>query len=393
MKLTIAHITNNYTPFKGGVVQAINATVAQQKNDGHNACIVTLDFIKGLYDDPDHVYRLPTFFKCTYSQNTIAIPWRLNTHMQAILKPLECSIFHIHHPFLLGPAALKIAKKYGIPTLFTFHTLYEEYVHYIKLNPAITKPLTRLIVRSFCNQIDSIVVPNKTIKEYVQNLGVERPILILPSPIGNDIVPTTVPAIVQQVHTPVRLLVVSRLVPEKNIESIIECMAMLPVAATLIIAGYGYWQENLKQYITKLYGANKAPITFCLNPSRTQLAQLYAWADLFLFSSKTDTQGLVLAEAMAHATPVIALYGPGQQDFVMNGQNGFLVDSSKSMAITIGTISAQPKLFRTLQHGALVTSNQYRTDTIVSKLTQHYYETIAHYKPRNWYKTFLKRVI
>jgi glycosyltransferase involved in cell wall biosynthesis len=196
-----------------------------------------------------------------------------------------------------------------------------------------------------------------------------------------------------QTHSPVRLLVVGRLVPEKNIETIIECMTMLSIPVQLVIAGYGYWQTKLQEYIQKLYGSRKAPITFCLNPSRAELVQLYGWADLFLFSSKTDTQGLVLAEAMAHATPVVAVDGPGQRDIVVNGQNGFLVDSPRHMAVMIGTIVAQPALFRRLQHGAVVTSSHYRTDTIVNKLTQHYYEIVAQYKPRDWYNLFLKRVL
>jgi glycosyltransferase involved in cell wall biosynthesis len=389
-KLRIAHVTNNYTPFKGGVVQAIKAIVGEQERNKDTCLIVTLDFTQEETESSFLVKRIPTFFKCTYAENQIAIPWRMRYNLHNMVVPWQPSIMHVHHPFLLGNSAVNLAQRKHIPTVFSFHTIYEEYVHYLKMTPYISKPITRALVRRFCSKVDTILVPNTFIKKYVEDHDIETPITILPNPIGNDILPTIEPCMKPYLPLPVKLLVVSRLVPEKNIEAIIDCMRILAMQAELVIAGYGYWQSSLEAYIKKSFGNVKPPITFCINPSRQKLAELYAWADFFLFSSRSDAQGLVIAEAMAHATPVIALKGPGQEGIIVNYFNGFLADSVVEMATIIYRLTLNPDLYITMQKGALNSSQQFRTHTLVQKLNNHYHEIIERYKPKSWYSMFLK---
>ncbi|RTL04329.1 glycosyltransferase [Candidatus Dependentiae bacterium] len=391
--LRIAHITNNYTPFKGGVVQAIKAIVGQQEQQGNSCLIVTLDFAHNDFQEPFHVHRVPALFRCTYAENQIAFPWRVKHNIRRVLTAWKPDVLHVHHPFLLGPAALRLAQQLHIPTVFSFHTIYEEYIHYIKIPAFIGKPITRALVRSFCNELESILVPNSIIKKYVEKHDIKTPITILPNPIGNDILPHVEPRIKKYLTLPLKLLVVSRLVPEKNIEALIDCMRILAVDAHLIIAGYGYWQVSLEQHIKKNFGNTNHPITFCINPSRQKLAELYSWADLFLFASTSDTQGLVIAEAMAHGTPVIALKGPGQEGVIINNYNGFLADSVVHMAALIFRITLNPELYIKMQKGALESSKAYRADTIVKNLNNHYHELIGRYKPKSWYSLFLKSTV
>lgn len=391
--LRIAHITNNYTPFKGGVVQAIKAIVGQQEQQGDSCLIVTLDFAEHDAQERFNVSKVPTFFKCTYAENQIAFPWRVKHNVRKILTEWKPHVIHVHHPFLLGRAALRLAQQLHVPTVFSFHTIYEEYVHYVKIPSFIGRPITRALVRAFCNELESILVPNPIIKKYVENHDIKTPITILPNPIGNDILPYVQPRIKKYLTLPLKLLVVSRLVPEKNLEAIIDCMRILAVDAQLVIAGYGYWQSSLEQHIKKSFGNAKPPITFCINPTRQRLAELYSWADFFLFTSISDTQGLVLAEAMAHGTPVIALKGPGQEGAIINNYNGFLADSVVHMAALIFRIALNPELYIVMQKGALESSKAYRADTIVKNLNNHYHELIGRYKPKSWYSFFLKSTL
>lgn len=392
--LRIAHVTNNYTPFKGGVVQAIKAIVSQQEKNGHSCMIVTLDFAQQNTEEIFNVSRIPTLFKCTYSGNQIAFPWRVRHYLNAVLTPWKPDILHVHHPFLLGRAAVRLGWQQQIPTVFSFHTMYEEYVHYLKMPYRITKPITRALVRAFCNDLESILVPNAFVKKYVEGHDVRTPITILPNPIGNDILPLIKPSIKTFLTLPIKLLVVSRLVPEKNIEAIIDCMRLLAVDAELIIAGYGYWKSYLEEYIKKSFeGVTRPSITFCINPSRQKIAELYSWADFFLFASTSDTQGLVIAEAMAHGTPVIALKGPGQQEVIIDNYNGFVAESAIHMAALIFRITMNPDLYVTMQKGALTTSQAYRSDVIVTKLNEHYHEVIGRYKPKPWLSVLLKSTV
>ena len=183
--LRIAHITNNYTPFKGGVVQAIKAIVGQQEKHGDNCIIVTLDFAESDAEESFNVCRLPTLFKCTYAENQIAFPWRVKHNVRKVLTTWKPDVLHVHHPFLLGRAALYLARQLQIPTVFSFHTIYEEYIHYVKVPSYIGKPITRALVRDFCNKLESILVPNAIIKKYVEDHDIKTPITILPNPIGN----------------------------------------------------------------------------------------------------------------------------------------------------------------------------------------------------------------
>ncbi|HTM06639.1 MAG TPA: glycosyltransferase [Patescibacteria group bacterium] len=391
-KLRIAHVTNNYTPFKGGVVQAIKAIVREQEKKENSCLIITLDFAQKEGENTSLIKRIPTFFKCTYAENQIAIPWRVRYNLRTILAPWQPSVMHVHHPFLLGRAAVRLANQKQIPVVFSFHTMYEEHVHYIKVTPYISKPIARALVRSFCNKVDNILVPNDIIKKYVEDHDIQTPITILPNPIGNDIVPINEPVIKKYLSLPLKLLIVSRLVPEKNIEAIIDCMRIIAVQAELIIAGYGYWQSSLEVYIKKNFAHISSSITFCINPNRQKLVELYAWADFFLFASRLDTQGLVIAEAMAHGTPVIALKGPGQDSIIVDYYNGFLVDSVVHMATIIYRLTLNPNMYIAMQKGALETSQKYRAHVIVQQLNDHYHELIEKYKPKSWYSMFLKSI-
>jgi len=98
----------------------------------------------------------------------------------------------------------------------------------------------------------------------------------------------------------------------------------------------------------------------------------YQQADLFLFSSTTDTQGLVLAEAMANGTPVIAIDGPGQRDVIQNGKNGFLVDTVENMAHKIEAIAKSAQMLALLQEGAFQTARNYRSAALTDELVGFY---------------------
>lgn len=159
-KLRIAMVSNNYTPYSGGVVSSIDAQTADLQDDGHLVRIITLDFLGRGHSDPEHVRRILTPIKFTYRNNHYAIPWYMVTQLSTLLRRMQPDIVHIHHPFLLGAKGLEVARMLGIPSVFTYHTLYEEYAHYVPLPAAAAKVLIRHLVHKFCCGVDAVIAPS-----------------------------------------------------------------------------------------------------------------------------------------------------------------------------------------------------------------------------------------
>ena len=106
--LKVVFVTNNYTPYTGGVVSSINAFTDELIARGHVVQIVALDFLGSKHDDPSHVVRIPSMIRFSRGGgNLLAIPWRPDAQVLRVLKEFDPDIVHAHHPFLLGQSALR----------------------------------------------------------------------------------------------------------------------------------------------------------------------------------------------------------------------------------------------------------------------------------------------
>jgi len=161
------------------------------------------------------------------------------------------------------------------------------------------------------------------------------------------------------------MLTVSRFAKEKNIPLLLDVLDKLyfdgsqEIKYTLTLAGYGAEFENIQQYAYQKLCLPKENVRFLHKPNKQHISKLYSQSDLFLFSSTSDTQGLVLAEAMASGCPVVSIDGAGQRDIVKNNYNGFLVDSAKEMAEKITFVAQNTSIHEKLKNGAFETGTQY----------------------------------
>lgn len=371
MKQIIAFITNNYTPYSGGVVSSINATVAQLHERGHKVYIICPDFLGNKHDDPEGVIRVPSLFRFRYKQNHMMIPWRMNYHLSRILKRLNPEVVHVHHPFLLGPIAISWAKRKKVKTVFTYHTIYEKYLHYLPLPSWLLRPIVIKRVLRFCGLIDQIIVPSSGIKNYLASHAITNT-TIIPSGLQEHFLGQ--PFVPQKLCKPYKLLYVGRFVQEKNIPFLFDLMKQLSDEFTLTLVGYGEYLEQLKEYAYETCGLSCERVQFIIKPDKQTLCDLYANAHLFLFPSQSDTQGLVLAESMACSTPVIALDGVGQRDLINDGQNGFLVHSLDEVRDRILQVVADAALYETLQRNAWQTAQLYDPKKLVECIIALYEE-------------------
>lgn len=372
-QLKILHITNNYTPYCGGVVSSINAFSRQLQLNGCQIKLVSLDFLGAEHNDPDYVVRVPSISRFEWKKNRMAVPWRSTKAIEQIINDFKPDLIHLHHPFLLCQAGLKIALRRKIPTIFTYHSIYERYTHYVPFYQPLMRFFLKIRIVRFCRAVDHIIAPSSAIRDYLYDIGVKTTVSVIPSPLQEQFINQSNRPKTKQTVKKFNLLLVSRLVKEKSIKYLLEIASKLPPEAFLLkIVGYGEQEQELRDYAYKTLKLTESQLQFVIKPSKERLIASYCDADLFLFSSTSDTQGLVLAEAMACGTPVVAVDGPGQRDIIQNGKNGFIVQSQHKMVQKIKQIAENDNLLKNLQKAALTTANQYSPELLTQRLEAVY---------------------
>jgi len=374
--MRIIFATNNYTPYSGGVVSSIQAMVDGLHHKKHEVIVVSLDFLGISHNDPHYVRRVKSPIRFFYKQNYMAIPWRPTQYMKQLVKSYRPDIMHVHHPFLLGISGLHAARSIDIPCVFTYHTLYEQYAHYLPVPQPISQQLIKYTVHNFCTSVNSIIVPSNAIKNHLHSQKILSPIEVIPSPLRTPFLSDFLNIISKDTQPFFELLTVSRFVPEKNIPFIFEIFKLLPTSIRLTLVGYGADYENIQRLAFDIIKLPRNRIRFIHKPEQNDLLSLYRSSHLFLFSSKTDTQGLVMVEAMSQGLPVIAIDGPGQRDIIQNGMNGFIIDTAHQAATLIVNIMNNSPLYNHLSTGAYATSQKYHPHHITTQLINFYHTTI-----------------
>jgi len=374
-RLSVVFVTNNYTPYSGGVVSSINAFAAGLRECGCSVCIVTLDF-KDAPHEKD-VVRLYCPVKFTYKNNPMAVPWYTEQALEQLFLQIKPDIVHSHHPFLLGNGARNVCKKLHIPLVFTHHTQYDQYLHYLPVSKKLTRPVVNQLVSYYCRGVNLIIAPSASIKKQLEKQEAMSPIKVLPSPllpVFTDMMPRFES---KSFSDTCKLLYVGRFTQEKNICVLLDLVKDLGSPFLLRLVGYGYYQKELERYAYNELNLSRRQVEFVNKPSKMIIAKYYKDSDLFVFASKSETQGLVMLEAMSAGTPVIALKGAGQNDVVENRVNGFLVDSKDQMRETIQMIFKDQKLYKSLQRGAWQKAQKYSIMILTKDLLLNYAELIV----------------
>lgn len=377
--LVIFKVTNNYTPYSGGIVSAINASTNELRKQGHRVIIITLDFLSGKQQSEEDVIRIFSPIKFTYCKNHMAIPWRPYKALYKLIEKYNPDIIHVYHPFLLGVCALKAGNKLNVPVVFTYYTLYEQYLHYVPLPKNITQPVTNMIVKLFCQQVDGLIVPSSSISTYIGDHGIKKDCEIIPGgilPIFEKNIFNYKP----KTSSRFNLLTVSRFAKEKNIQFLLNVYKKLDKSLfKLTLVGYGPELENLKTYAYKNLDLSPNDVEFIIKPAKETLVSLYDKSDLFIYSSQTETQGFVLAEALARGTPIVALDGPAISDIVKPEMNGFIVNNEIQMVDKINLIKQDKNLHKNLQYQAWLTGQEYYSNACTSRLVSFYRNIIKQY--------------
>jgi 1,2-diacylglycerol 3-alpha-glucosyltransferase len=322
----IGLFTNNYLPFCGGVTVSVETLRVGLQARGHDVWTFAPRF-PGPVDPQPRVVRVPSVPAATYPEFALPIPWAPRIRREA--TRLDLDVFHAHHPFLLGPAARRLARRTGRPLVFTYHTRYEKYAHYVPLTrPLVEAAALRLSTR-FAARADAVIAPSTLVRDHLRARGVRAPIAVVPTGVDLQRFRPAERAAARNalglpLHDPL-VLYVGRLDREKSVDRVLlafDRLAGTLPRAQLWLVGQGKETESLRRLAAHL-GAG-ARVHFAGVRAHDALASWYRAADLFLFASETETQGLVLAEAAACGLPAVAVTAPGCDEVVRDGETGIL---------------------------------------------------------------------
>jgi 1,2-diacylglycerol 3-alpha-glucosyltransferase len=254
--------------------------------------------------------------------------YRAALALEGRLRGAGIDLIHIQTPFVGHYAGLGLARRLGVPVLATYHTLFEEYLHHYlpRLPAGALRGLARRLSRSQCNALDRVIVPSPAMARRLADYGVTT---------RSEILPTGIPCAQFAGGAGVRFrerlgirpkrpvaLYVGRVAFEKNIGFLVEAVdrarARLP-EVLLLIAGEGPARTALAAEVAAR-GLSECVRFLDYLDRATELPDCYAAADLFVFASRTETQGLVLLEALAAGTPVLALAEMGTTEILAPGE-------------------------------------------------------------------------
>lgn len=322
--MRIGIFTDTYLPQTNGVVTVIRLMERELAKEGHQVYIFAPAH-PGSDHDPPGVYRFPSLKFAFYEGLRVAIPY--NRRALEAISTLE--IIHSHDPFSIGLLALWASKRYGISHIHTYHTFYAEYRRYLPRPIRPSRRMAERVSRAFCNNCDAIIAPSLQMQRELESYGITKPIYPLPFGVDEEEFSREIAWDVREaLDLPPEglLLFVGRLGWEKNVDFLLRAFQRLlshREALRLIIAGDGPRRVALERYAREL---GIAPyVTFTGHLPREKLIDLYKQAALFVFASTTETQGLVLIEAMMAGTPPVAVGEMGVLDVVASGETGLLV--------------------------------------------------------------------
>lgn len=375
--MNILIFTNTFTPHVGGVARSVEAFTEEYRKRGHRVLIVAPEFAN-MPENETGVLRVNAIQNFNTSDFSVALP--VHSQLSNTVDNFAPDIVHSQHPFLLGMTALRLARHRGLPLVFTHHTLYEQYTHYVPGDSPALKRFAIELATRYGNLCDQVFAPSKSIQSLLHKRGVTVPVEVVPTGVclenfaqGNGL------ASRKGMGIPHDAFVVGhmgRLAPEKNLPFLAQAVADFikhDRRAHFLVVGSGPSEPTIRQTFARIGLENHLHIAGVLQ--REQLSDALHAMDVFAFASTSETQGMVLTEAMAAGVPVVALDAPGAREVVKNEQNGLLLIEAKSpvFSAALAWVASQPpERMQRLKQAALATAADFSMPRSADKALAHY---------------------
>ncbi|MEP7041325.1 MAG: glycosyltransferase, partial [Chloroflexota bacterium] len=398
--LRIAIFGESYLPYLSGVTVSTEALARGLGAAGHDVLLVAPSPAKGaepgtagaIGPEP-RVAWLPSFQVPGPAPAGYRVPRPIPSAALAAAAAFQPDIVHAQSPFTAGLMARRVARRLGVPLVFTHHTRFGDYRHYLGPRAGPGSALMEAYLRRFWRGCAAVVAPGSELADEIANrLGrPQRPIVrVIPS--GIEV--ATMAALTATDPRPLAgwppdalvAVTLGRLAPEKSVEVVVEAFAQVAADVPklrLLVIGGGPSEAALRERASMPDLAGRVNLTGQL--ARGEALALAKGADLFLGASRTETQGLVLAEALALGLPVVALDGPGITDSVRDGVDGSVVpvdalgDGSR-LAAALRDLVHHPARRAALAEAAVAGAGRFDVATRIGNMVALYRELLG--RPR-----------
>jgi 1,2-diacylglycerol 3-alpha-glucosyltransferase len=329
--MKILFISDVYFPRVNGVSTSIKTFVLQMQALGHEVHLIAPDYNTATQEQEVWIKRVPARNIYFDPEDKLMKFGEAMKLLPSLMKE-KYDLIHVHTPFVAHYLGLKLAKKLNVPLVETYHTFFEDYLHhYLPFIPQkIARGMAKLISKRQCNAVNAIVAPSQPMLDVLRSYGVNALAEVIPTGLqAHSFQPGDGKAFRQKYDIPLEvpvMLYVGRVAYEKNIDFLLGVAMVLSDTRPdilLVIAGEGPAEASLHKLAKTLKIEKNIKFIGYLD-RYTELNSCYQSADIFVFASKSETQGLVLLEAMAQGTPVVAIAELGTASILIEGQGALI---------------------------------------------------------------------
>lgn len=394
----IANFTNTYLPVISGVVRSVRSFRDELAHRGHNVFIFAQEQVDYVDKDP-FIFRYSSLSLPYGVDIPAAIP--ISPFIDRLIPAIKLDVIHTHHPFLLGNTAATKAQELNLPLIFTFHTQYREYTHYVPF-PMETiqnflKSTVDRLLQDFMRRCQHIIIPSESMREtLVNHYGLKNNFTVIPTGVDLEAYRNASGEKIRKKRRwekDIVMISIGRLAPEKNWPTLLHAAALvikdIPQFRFVLI-GDGPDRKSLED-LAKELGIQKR-VTFTGSLPFAETPSYMKAANLFGFASITETQGLATLEAMAAGLPVVAVDASGTRDILKHGQQGYLVENdATALASAIKRLLSNPERMQKFAQAAYKKAQSFNIQKLTDKLLDVYEQAIRD-KKKNRYVTVVPPV-
>lgn len=388
-KLNIGLFSDTYAPDVNGVSVSVQTLRKQLEKMGHNVYVITSSVNTKLVGSKfsDGVLRIPAIRLKTLYGYGISRPYSIRA-LQYI-KAMNLDVCHVHTEFSMRIFASLVASVCKLPYVATYHTMYEDYTHYVTHGyfDKTAKKLVSWYSKYLAEKTCELIVPSIKTSTALERYGVTKYMHIVPTGIDlakfdpqninlNEIIEMQT---MYGLSGKYCLGYVGRIAEEKNIDMIIQCLPRIFQQASdlvFVITGYGPDVENLQKQVHALQIENRVIFTGKQPPE--QIQKYYAMCDAFITASTSETQGITYIEAMAAGLPVIARHDDCLSDVLIDGVTGFeFTDQDQLVDAVLRCYKLSKEAYSQMSQNCMKKASEYSLETFGKNVEDVYYQAIA----------------
>ena len=400
--MKIGIFTDTYNPTTSGVVTSINMLEQEMKKRGHEVYVFAPSkSIKPNENQSLYMLKSVPLIVARQYKNRIAAFYSREVAKE--IKKIGLDVVHTHSEFSLGLFGKIISRKYSIPFIHTYHTMWEDYLHYIiplkGVRNIYPKRFARTFSKNFATKAECIITPSKKTEKYLKYKCKVKNKSLYIIPTGIDIAKFDKSNFPEENRNKIKeslgikpdekvILLLGRIAEEKSVDvvmnSIPKVFDTIPNVKFLVV-GDGPSKEDLVEMSKNLNISDR--VVFTGKVPWTDVPKYYNIADVFVNASLTETQGLTFIEAMAAGVPVVAKFAPNLTEFITHNQNGLLIKRDIDLSNAIISVLTNDVLSAKLSENGFNTANKYSVEEFGDKLEMLYSEVKENYEIKKLFTT------